>query len=258
MKQSELYTELIKPDPQKVGYRIKQIRLSLNLSMSDFAKMVDDKSKSGTISNWETGKNLPNRQRLESIAQIGSITTNELLYGIGKDFINFIIYLSNEIRNYETNIGFNEKISIDNYDDRFMVISEIFNSLLEEYVSNFKRNNSKIDINQDTIYFNEYNKLVKLIYSEFVLMDGDTENLDSSITLVAQICDLLFGGVCHTNDGFISQALLELNSVMQSLDSYALDNDPTKINTSGDIDLKLYYSVIKIIEESMDRIEKLK
>ena len=62
-----------------VGERIKRIREELGISMSDFALLIDDKAKSGTVANWETGKNLPNRKRLNKIAELGNITVNQLL-----------------------------------------------------------------------------------------------------------------------------------------------------------------------------------
>lgn len=62
-----------------VGWRIKRIREELGISMSDFALLIDDKAKSGTVANWETGKNLPNRKRLNKIAELGNITVNQLL-----------------------------------------------------------------------------------------------------------------------------------------------------------------------------------
>lgn len=62
-----------------VGERIKRIREELGISMSDFALLIDDKAKSGTVANWETGKNLPNRKRLNRIAELGNTTVNQLL-----------------------------------------------------------------------------------------------------------------------------------------------------------------------------------
>ena len=62
-----------------VGERIKRIREELGISMSDFALLIDDKAKSGTVANWETGKNLPNRKRLNKIAELGNTTVNQLL-----------------------------------------------------------------------------------------------------------------------------------------------------------------------------------
>lgn len=71
-----------KVNPKHVGYRIREIRKNtLGLSMAAFAKKIDDKSKSGTVSNWETGKNLPNNERLKIIAELGKISVDELLYG---------------------------------------------------------------------------------------------------------------------------------------------------------------------------------
>lgn len=62
-----------------VGCRIKIIREELGISMSDFALLIDDKAKSGTVANWETGKNLPNRKRLNRIAELGNTTVDQLL-----------------------------------------------------------------------------------------------------------------------------------------------------------------------------------
>lgn len=66
----------------EVGFRIREIRKeTLGLSMADFAEKIDGKAKSGTVSNWETGKNLPNNERIKRIAELGNISVDELLYG---------------------------------------------------------------------------------------------------------------------------------------------------------------------------------
>lgn len=68
-------------NPQDVGIRIRKIRQSLGWSMDKFAAAIDEKAKSGTVSNWETGKNLPNNERLKRIAELGKITPAYLLSG---------------------------------------------------------------------------------------------------------------------------------------------------------------------------------
>ncbi|MEM5046471.1 helix-turn-helix transcriptional regulator [Enterococcus faecalis] len=70
-----------KPDPKAVGLRIKEIRFKLGYSMAEFARHIDDKAKSGTVSNWETGKNLPNNKRLKRIAELGDVSLLYLLKG---------------------------------------------------------------------------------------------------------------------------------------------------------------------------------
>lgn len=76
----------LEADPKVVGSRIRDIRTRLGLSMAAFAEKIDQyenvkKTKSGTVSNWETGKNLPNNNRLVRIAELGGVTVDELLYG---------------------------------------------------------------------------------------------------------------------------------------------------------------------------------
>lgn len=74
--------------PEEVGKRIRHIRYDLGLSMTQFAKRIDKKAMSGTISNWETGKNLPNNERIKRIAELGGVSVNYLLYGIDDRFEN--------------------------------------------------------------------------------------------------------------------------------------------------------------------------
>ena len=70
-------------DKNEIGKRIKEIRINLGLSMTKFGIKIDEKNpvKSGVISNWENGKQLPNKERTKKIAELGNITLNELLYG---------------------------------------------------------------------------------------------------------------------------------------------------------------------------------
>lgn len=64
-----------KRDLQIVGQRIKDIREKLGLTMAEFAKQIDPSgnAKSGTVSNWEHGRNAPNIQRLKRVAELGNV-----------------------------------------------------------------------------------------------------------------------------------------------------------------------------------------
>lgn len=73
-------------DPEIVGSRIRDIRKAMGLSMSAFAERInhilnEKKIRSGTVSNWETGKNLPNNERLKAISELGGISVDYLLNG---------------------------------------------------------------------------------------------------------------------------------------------------------------------------------
>lgn len=61
-----------------VGGRIRDIRVSKGLSLEEFAKKFN--SKRSNVVQWEEGKYLPSRGRLEAIAKLGDMTLGEILY----------------------------------------------------------------------------------------------------------------------------------------------------------------------------------
>ena len=63
----------------EVGNRIKNIRLSLSLTMEEFGKLFDEPAAQSIISRWEVGKSVPNANRLKKIAELGDMTVQELL-----------------------------------------------------------------------------------------------------------------------------------------------------------------------------------
>lgn len=71
-------------DKKALGQRIRAIRLKLGLTMEDFIERIDNKpgrGRSGTVNNWETGKNAPNKQRLKKIAKLGGVSVEYLING---------------------------------------------------------------------------------------------------------------------------------------------------------------------------------
>lgn len=62
-----------------IGNRIRAIRLSLGITMQEFAKKIDSTAGSGTVNNWETGRNRPNARRLVKIAEIGETSLGYLM-----------------------------------------------------------------------------------------------------------------------------------------------------------------------------------
>lgn len=67
-------------DKKLVGERISVIRKSLGLTMEQFGHRVLNADRS-LVSKWERGKAVPNNARVKIIAELGSISVNELLYG---------------------------------------------------------------------------------------------------------------------------------------------------------------------------------
>lgn len=79
----ELFT-MTSIDNSKVGERIKKIRLNYNgkkLTQQEFAELLNPVVDKSAVRKWEKGLNLPNKERLAQIAQIGNVTTDYLLFG---------------------------------------------------------------------------------------------------------------------------------------------------------------------------------
>lgn len=64
---------------KQVGNRIKRIRKSRGENQTEFAKKIN--ATLPAVSNWETGRNIPNNERLKIIADIANLSVAELLYG---------------------------------------------------------------------------------------------------------------------------------------------------------------------------------
>ena len=64
---------------QQVGQRIKDIRMEKGMEQQEFANIIN--ATVSALSNWENGRNLPNKERLKNIADLAGITVQKLLEG---------------------------------------------------------------------------------------------------------------------------------------------------------------------------------
>ncbi|HCM90599.1 MULTISPECIES: helix-turn-helix transcriptional regulator [Vagococcus] len=76
-------------DPQKVGQRIKQIRLLNGWTMEHLGRLLGGSPKS-TIATWESGRNLPKKKYIDKLAEISQVTAEWILLG-EEDFKDIII-----------------------------------------------------------------------------------------------------------------------------------------------------------------------
>lgn len=60
-----------------LGQKIKQHRLNLGETMTEFGKRFN--AKSGVVSNWENGIQKPNNKRMKILAGEMGVTVSELL-----------------------------------------------------------------------------------------------------------------------------------------------------------------------------------
>ena len=161
-------------DKNKLGNRIFKIRSNMNLTLDEFGKIIN--ASKSSISEWEKGKNIPNRSRLEIIAKKGNITVNELLYGSPKEFLynNIDILFSN----LDNNTGFLKNIL--NILDRGAIILELSETL---------------DINNLT---NIEKQFKKVIDDYFLDIKSNNENMiryiKNNYELAVDIYNILHGG----------------------------------------------------------------
>lgn len=119
-------------DPQKVGKRIKMLRISKGMTMNEFGNLIDSNVKSGTVTNWESGKNAPNKKRLKRIADLCGVSVDFLLNGTQmsirdvKRFQSALIdkgTLTNEEKRISREISVETRLAIQSANEPFDKIS---------------------------------------------------------------------------------------------------------------------------------------
>ncbi|MGR3741135.1 helix-turn-helix domain-containing protein [Companilactobacillus sp. DQM5] len=87
-------------DKNQIGKRLLKIRKDNNLSMEDFAKLIDMSGKS-TINEWEKGRSIPSKKALRNISKILDIDSNFILYGTFSNYVKNLILSTIKSRNDE-------------------------------------------------------------------------------------------------------------------------------------------------------------
>ena len=72
-----------------LGNRISNIRISMNLTMEEFGKLLG--ASKGSVSQWESGKVIPNKTRLIKISRYGNTTVEELTKKTTTELVEWLI-----------------------------------------------------------------------------------------------------------------------------------------------------------------------
>lgn len=97
-----------------IGLRIKQIRTQRNESQTEFGKNIGNVDRA-LISKWELGKNKPNKERLERIADLGNVSVEWLLNGVDShDISNIELYdfLSDKLEKYIVRVPYRYEFNL--------------------------------------------------------------------------------------------------------------------------------------------------
>lgn len=208
----------------KLGERISTIRIKLNFNLTKFGEVIN--ASKSSISEWEKGKNIPNKKRINEIAKIGNTTTNQLLYGSIDEFLenNIEVLLMNSkypyselLENYDLkeavliyidniNTVNKEKITINEIDKIEKSFNEVLEGIIKTIIDYYERvtdivNNNK-EITQKVLgyYFHDksdvFNREIydkKLTFMKYVYTLDDfiefitSDNLENKIKFLYHI-----------------------------------------------------------------------
>lgn len=223
-------------NPLKVGSRIKSIRKNIGLNQTDFAKKIN--ATLPAVSNWETGKNIPNNERLKAISNLVNISVDELLHGSAEEIIysginNTLIdfkKLNIEVPRKDIKEIFNSiKREIDDFPYTYTSpesIYELSQKITVDYLSGNTKNDSGIlnkiiqelnhisedllessyytvqDTGENKLFYN-YNLLTYQVSetAERVLRDGMDENIYNSIKKVLSEATESLSNIFESNFG---------------------------------------------------------
>ena len=226
-------------DKNKLGNRISKIRSNMNLTLDEFGKIIN--ASKSSISEWEKGKNIPNRSRLEIIAKKGNITVNELLYGSPKEFLynNIDILFSN----LDNNTGFFKNIL--NILDRGAIILELSETL---------------DINNLT---NVEKQFKKVIDDYFLDIKSNNENMiryiKNNYELAVDIYNILYGGgffnslTTHTFNRYLNERNIDTPTDEDLKDYNSLETLDDFLNAFNDSFIN--YKFKDLLEEFYSNIQ---
>lgn len=138
----------------KLGERISTIRTKANFNLTEFGKVIN--ASKSSISEWEKGKNIPNKKRLNEIAKVGNISTNQLLYGSIDEFLqnNFLEIVNEKIT----------KVVFDDVGEVFAFKKDSWKYILSN-LRRYSKNEDNADLLEDITYLSE---LITILTKEFI------------------------------------------------------------------------------------------
>lgn len=80
-----------KIDKKKLGIKIKNIRLSLGMSQSEFGDLFNPSADKSIVSRWEKGQSIPSAERIKNISELSNVPIDELIYGNLKEALLSLI-----------------------------------------------------------------------------------------------------------------------------------------------------------------------
>lgn len=141
-----------------IGRRIKAVRISQGLTMEEFGKLFEPPANKSLVSKWESGKSLPNNNRLKRISDIGKISLEYLIDGklvtyTTKETKEDLLESFNERHNKVSEGLYNtfKNLKYDNvFDSNILNLGQEF----YQFINNYRNVNTNLPIHIQIIFIN--------------------------------------------------------------------------------------------------------
>lgn len=245
-------------DKNEIGKRIKEIRINLGLSMTKFGIKIDEKNpvKSGVISNWENGKQLPNKERTKKIAELGNITLNELLYGfkITYDEIKREIntpYLKQLFKDKLQDFIVNYMVN-DNPNNILFKTLDLLDVLLQHEVNNFEELVEKI-------HFLVSNNIESFEDDVHLLLNDDFNKLPTKLYLTEFVYFTFVQLSLNYPDSYLKNLIIQLKETKRNIRNISMkldyvNNEEYTNKLANFINIDEYMNIFSLLNEIEDKI----
>ena len=216
--------KLTKEEKKLIGQRIKQIRREKGRKMEEFGNLLST-SKS-IVYRWEIGTNLPNPERLKTIAKLADITVEELLSSSKKDYaLKYALKSLNNILNTKALSQFDEDNSkfVYKYADEILPIIEERLKYLQLSMYSNKDIEKYIDDTINEIVYSTPKDTKELLFDVKLTI---TENLKKIYEYYGKEKDSLSVNISNDlNNETVSKVLKILNNTLEEMETLMEDCD---------------------------------
>lgn len=216
--------KLTKEEKKLIGQRIKQIRREKGMTMEEFGNLLST-SKS-IVYRWEIGTNLPNPERLKTIAKLADITVEELLSSSKKDYaLKYALKSLNNILNTKALSQFDEDNSkfVYKYADEILPIIEERLKYLQLSMYSNKDIEKYIDDTINEIVYSTPKDTKELLFDVKLTI---TENLKKIYEYYGKEKDSLSVNISNDlNNETVSKVLKILNNTLEEMETLMEDCD---------------------------------
>lgn len=253
------------------GQRIYRVRKSLNMTMSEFAKVIDVSGKS-TVNEWEKDRAAPSDQSLKKIALISSAEENWLKYGSPEEYLYKILYaesfketeLRNKILSYiELKIELPNVLNIPSMDAsgnamKYSVLLKKVKELTDIEISIVIEDNIKDLLSEFENKNDVYSQDILLIKKAITFFSN--EAIEQEFTFEGEYRIIEDALKAHTPRSSISPSSYStFESYLQTLPDSMFDlNEKIDLYYSARLSDVVLDAMIKIKDIKQERLEKIK